>query len=389
MKSAYDHYYHRRLCPPARRAFTLVELMVTMTIMAIIMTAVSSAMILTVHAIPDKDDVAVVRRGKLAILEKIAGELTYATALTEHTDTAVEFSVADRGHGAVGPEVIRYEWSGTAGDPLTRQYNGGTVVAVFAKVRDFKLTYAQSTLPFRGLPRVLFVLKNAGGAAATGPEKALLESWGYTVQIIDDSDTADNFDAAMSVNDVALVNHSVESAALSGKLRAAPIGVVIESAPTYNAMGVAQNDTWFGEDSFNILDNTHEITSIFPLGMLTIATSNQNFVATRQALAPGAVVLADDGFYGYPALVVVDGDGDLYGGGQAVARRVTLPWGEPGSFGFSSLNSDAHNLLRRALAWAAAPVVYTTVRVSLESDGDATNDESIEVDLLNRPSANR
>jgi hypothetical protein len=57
----------------------------------------------------------------------------------------IEFSVADRDGDEV-PETIRYAWSGTGGTPLTRQYNGGTVVSILTDVRQFSLTYNLKTI---------------------------------------------------------------------------------------------------------------------------------------------------------------------------------------------------------------------------------------------------
>jgi hypothetical protein len=57
----------------------------------------------------------------------------------------IEFSVADR-NGDDVPETIRYAWSGAVGTPLTRQYNGGTLVYILTDVRQFSLTYNLKTI---------------------------------------------------------------------------------------------------------------------------------------------------------------------------------------------------------------------------------------------------
>ena len=64
-------------------------------------------------------------------------ELNYALSFTERPVNVVEFTVADR-DGDESPEFIRYAWSGTPGDPLTRQYNGGTIAEL---VRDVHLLW--------------------------------------------------------------------------------------------------------------------------------------------------------------------------------------------------------------------------------------------------------
>ena len=122
------------------RAFTLIELLVSMAITAILMLAMGSAMLVATHAMPDPNRPAnqIIVAGEAA--EQLATELQYAVTFTERTATAVEFTVADRDANGV-PETIRYAWSGTAGDPLTRQYNGGTEVTIAEDVQEFDLSY--------------------------------------------------------------------------------------------------------------------------------------------------------------------------------------------------------------------------------------------------------
>jgi type II secretory pathway pseudopilin PulG len=122
------------------RGFTLTELVLSMGLMTILLGGISSTILLASHALPSEQNAsAAVNRGYQAA-DQIAGELYCARSFTEKASTAVEFTVADRS-GDATPETIRYAWSGTAGDPLTRQYNGGTVVDWLADVQEFALTY--------------------------------------------------------------------------------------------------------------------------------------------------------------------------------------------------------------------------------------------------------
>ena len=52
----------------------------------------------------------------------------------------MEFTVADR-NGDLSDETIRWEWSGTPADPLTRKVNGGAAVNMLDDVYDFTLAY--------------------------------------------------------------------------------------------------------------------------------------------------------------------------------------------------------------------------------------------------------
>ncbi|MBI1367687.1 MAG: prepilin-type N-terminal cleavage/methylation domain-containing protein [Planctomycetes bacterium] len=123
-----------------RRAFSLMELIVSMSIMTIIMGAVGSAIMIAAKAIPSTSDPADAaiesqRQGSL-----FTSELSYATRMLTMESHRVSFTVADR-DGDGNPEKITYAWSGTAGDPLTRQYNGGTAQTVVSNVKQFDLLY--------------------------------------------------------------------------------------------------------------------------------------------------------------------------------------------------------------------------------------------------------
>ncbi len=131
--------------PTRGHGSTLVELVVSLAITAVLMLGMGSAMMFAAHAMPGANSPtgAVVDAGEA--LERMMTELQYATAINSRSATMIEFTVADRNADDV-PEVIRYEWSGTAGAPLTRQYNGGTAVNVLADVREFNLSHILRTV---------------------------------------------------------------------------------------------------------------------------------------------------------------------------------------------------------------------------------------------------
>ena len=128
-----------------RGAFTLIELTLSLAITSILLVAVGSAVVLASKAIPYGEDQTNVFLSSGKAAEDLVTELQFALAFTQRTPTLVEFTVADR-DGDTVDETIRYEWSGTAGDPLTRQYNGGPIVSVIDSVVDFGLEYDTITV---------------------------------------------------------------------------------------------------------------------------------------------------------------------------------------------------------------------------------------------------
>lgn len=117
-----------------------MELMVSAAVAAVIMAGLASAMLLASHALPDSNGPFATALEGSRVAEEIAEDLRYALSFTEQSATAVTFTVADRTGDSLA-ETIRYAWSGTPGDSLTRQYNGGTAVTIADNVEQFALTH--------------------------------------------------------------------------------------------------------------------------------------------------------------------------------------------------------------------------------------------------------
>ena len=136
-----------------RRGLTLVELVISFVLAAILLVGMTSAMVLATRALPENAGAvdAAVNTGD--VMRNLSNELRNAICITENTATAVTFTVADR-DGDGSPERIRYTWSGTAGQPLTRQYNSAAAVTVLDNVQQFALTYdvTRATEEYPGPP---------------------------------------------------------------------------------------------------------------------------------------------------------------------------------------------------------------------------------------------
>jgi prepilin-type N-terminal cleavage/methylation domain-containing protein len=124
-----------------RSGYTLVELVMSIAITAVLLGGTASAVLLASRALPDGDNLIELRLRTESAANQMTLDLLCAESFPLRSATGVEFTVADRNHGAAGAETIAYSWSGTAGDPLMRQYNSGTVVDVLADVREFELLY--------------------------------------------------------------------------------------------------------------------------------------------------------------------------------------------------------------------------------------------------------
>jgi prepilin-type N-terminal cleavage/methylation domain-containing protein len=127
-----------------RRAFSLIELMVASSIIAVLLIAVQSTIMLAAHSVPAANARSTALVTASAALEQLNADLTYAAAFSARSATSVTFTVPDRtGDGL--PDTITWSWDATAKGLLTRQFNGGAAITMAANVRDFSLVYDTRT----------------------------------------------------------------------------------------------------------------------------------------------------------------------------------------------------------------------------------------------------
>jgi len=203
---------------------------------------------------------------------------------------------------------------------------------------------------------LLLVVVNPGSLnTQESAKKALIESWGYTVNLIDESDSQANFDAAAAANDVAYIPQDITSSNLGTKLRDATIGVVNEEGEQVDELGISQDKLFKSRHEIDVIDNTHYITQPFASGLLTITSSDQSVHMLASNQAPGLLTLGQSfntGALWEPSLAVIETGDDLWGGGTAAGRRVQLPWGG-GTFDINQLTDDGRTIMQRAIEWAA------------------------------------
>jgi hypothetical protein len=128
-----------RLSARRRAGMTLAEVSISLGVVATIMVAIGSIMVLTGKAVAVTATNASEARVD-DIVTTFMGDQRLALTVTERTATSIAFTIADRTGDGV-PEMIRYAWSGVAGDPLTRQVNGATPVVIARDVKRFGLSY--------------------------------------------------------------------------------------------------------------------------------------------------------------------------------------------------------------------------------------------------------
>jgi prepilin-type N-terminal cleavage/methylation domain-containing protein len=128
-----------QLQPDLRRSgFTLIELVLSTSIIAVILLGVQSAMVLASGS--NRSSASQLSLSSGRAVDLLSADLSCATSILSSSATGIQFMVPDR-NGDNSPETITYSWSGVSGDPLLRSINGGASTTVLASVNEFQLTY--------------------------------------------------------------------------------------------------------------------------------------------------------------------------------------------------------------------------------------------------------
>jgi hypothetical protein len=122
-----------------RRAFTIAEMAVSLLVLSILLVAMGGAITVAARSLPNPGSPVAADLSLSNGLDRMAGELRYAKAVSSSGATFVQFTVADRDSDGLD-ETIRYDWAGN-GQPLMRTYNGGHAAAVSDALKAFSIAF--------------------------------------------------------------------------------------------------------------------------------------------------------------------------------------------------------------------------------------------------------
>jgi hypothetical protein len=202
---------------------------------------------------------------------------------------------------------------------------------------------------------LLVVADKTTPSAQDAVKRTLIQSWGYTVALIEATEPQASFDAAAAAASVAYISEEITSTDLGAKLTGAAIGVVNDEDALSDNLGIASTFGLYTSATIDITDNGHYVTAPFAVGSLTITSPAQPLHTVAGTIAAGARVLAAEPSTANGTLVIIEAGGLLTSppGGNAAGRRVYLPWGG-GNFDINGLDDNGRLLLRRSLEWGAA-----------------------------------
>ncbi len=204
-------------------------------------------------------------------------------------------------------------------------------------------------------PRILMVVNDIASLNAQEIARVtLLESWSYTVDLVAASDTQANINAAADKADVIYVTTEVDAGALGTKLRLTDKGVVNEMPHLADEFGICGKAGSAWNTVLRILDNTHAITSDFPMGDGIFLTSPDWLFLINGSYSSDLIYLTSvpkGKQQSFVSMVALDDGMSMYNGGTTNGRRVQTSWSWIG-FDINSLTVDGQTLLRNSLEWA-------------------------------------
>lgn len=106
-----------------RRGFTLIELVVSLSVVGILITAIGSSIVVATRSLPTSGGLAETQASTGRALMLVGEDIRLATTATITSGRQLDLTLPDR-TGDAATEAISYSWSGTNGDPLVRSFNG-------------------------------------------------------------------------------------------------------------------------------------------------------------------------------------------------------------------------------------------------------------------------
>ncbi len=148
----------------ARSAFTLIEMVVAASILAVVVGVVATATAMAARVIPRANDPVASSLELNHQLARLANEAALARQAWFNGGEVIRFIVADITGDGAEDEVV-YAWDGASGSPVTRSVNGSAPVAFIASVGSIS-----------AVPTTRRTVLKALNPAVIGPE-VLLNSW--------------------------------------------------------------------------------------------------------------------------------------------------------------------------------------------------------------------
>lgn len=250
------------------------------------------------------------------------------------------------------------------------------------------LTWGMNAAGTAGGPQVLLIVGNATTLSTKDVGyKALIESWGYTVALLDDGASQGEYDGAIDAADVIYASGSASGAAMQDKATKTTKGIVNEVSGKLDNFGFSSITSV--TSNFATLARTnpaHYITEPYAGGPVTVFTAPLLNPVPGGTIAPDLMAAA-----GSPGMIEL---GTLAAGAirhdndPSPGRRVHMPFAAAEA---DDLTTDGETLIKRALEWAAGADLPLTGPIANWKLDDAVGKTAIDSEgghdasLLNDP----
>ncbi|HBE72233.1 MAG TPA: hypothetical protein DDW52_29215 [Planctomycetaceae bacterium] len=135
--------------PNQRSGLTLIELLIASASSTLLLGGLCTSIFIASRAIDDSDSGVSSELQSSSVVEDILADLRVARKVISNSSDSIVCVVPDRNGDGVD-DVLRYQWSGRAGDPLIRQVNDSPAGEILRDVKSLNFQYFTRTVV--GLP---------------------------------------------------------------------------------------------------------------------------------------------------------------------------------------------------------------------------------------------
>ena len=179
--------------------------------------------------------------------------------------------------------------------------------------------------------------------------KALMESWGHTVSVLDDGASQADYDTAMAAANVVYASGSASGPSMLDKATYTTKGMVNEVNGKIDNFGFSSSTSATANfDTFSITNPGHYITEPFSGNPVTVFTSSLTNPIPGGTLAPDLQNVGE--ITGTLALGTLDAGATRYDSTPSQGRRAHLPFTAAET---TDMTADGMTILQRAIEWAA------------------------------------
>jgi prepilin-type N-terminal cleavage/methylation domain-containing protein len=120
-----------------RRGFTLIELVVSLSVVGVLTMAIGSSIVISTRTLPTANGFSEMQASAGRSLTLLGDDIRLATSVAAPDVRTLTLWIPDQ-TGDNAPETVEYQWSGSAGDSFTREFNGAGQNSLLSDIIDLE-----------------------------------------------------------------------------------------------------------------------------------------------------------------------------------------------------------------------------------------------------------